>query len=181
MSRKEYDIHFDLIDRCKEGDRRAQHSLYELYAKAMYNTAWRIVENGDDARDILQESFIDMFLKLNSFRKESSFGGWFKRIVVNKSLNHLRKSRMVFQDTDDLPDMAEEETNEVLFAYNIGDVKKAVSNLPEGYRLVFNLYMIEDYSHREIARELGISESTSKSQLSRAKKKLKELVEMEAA
>ncbi|MFT6998230.1 MAG: RNA polymerase sigma factor (sigma-70 family) [Cryomorphaceae bacterium] len=146
----------------------------------MFNTAIRILGNGDDARDILQDSFVDMFLKLDSFRMESSFGAWFKRIVVNKSLNHLRKSRMVFQDSDDLSDIAVEEKREAPFEYNIRDVKKAVSTLPEGYRLVFDLYMFEDFSHKEIASELGISEATSKSQLSRAKKKLRERIETQA-
>jgi len=174
LAKREYDIHNDLIARCKRGERRAQQSLYELYSKAMYNTALRILGNRDDASDILQDSFVDMFLKLDSFRMESSFGAWFKRIVVNKSLNHLRKSKTVFQDADDLPDMALEETSEAPFEYDIGDVKKAVSKLPEGYRLVFDLYMFEDFSHKEIAREMGISEATSKSQLSRAKKKLRE-------
>lgn len=108
---------------------------------------------------------------------ESSFGAWFKRIVVNKSLNHLRKSKMVFQDSDDLSNVAVEEENEPPFEYDIRDVKKAVSTLPEGYRLVFNLYMFEDFSHKEIAREMEISEATSKSQLSRAKKKLRSQLE----
>lgn len=146
----------------------------------MYNTALRIIGNGDDASDILQDSFVDMFLKLESFRMESSFGAWFKRIVVNKSLNHLRKSRMVFQDSEDLSEIVAEEESEAPFEYDIGDVKMAVSNLPEGYRLVFNLYMFDDLSHREIASEMGISEATSKSQLSRAKKKLRERIETQA-
>lgn len=145
----------------------------------MYNTALRILGNKDDASDILQDSFVDMFLKLESFRMESSFGAWFKRIVVNKSLNHLRKSKMVFQDTEDFPDIVEEKS-EAPFEYDIRDVKKAAALLPEGYRLVLNLYMFEDYSHREIASELGITEATSKSQLSRAKRKLRGLLETQA-
>lgn len=180
MAKREYDIHFDLIDRCKRGERRAQQSLYELYAKAMYNTALRILGNGDDASDILQESFLDMFLKLDSFRMEASFGAWFKRIVVNKSLNHLRKSKMKFLDNEHLAELVqeeEEEETEVIFEYNIKDVLQAMTYLPEGYKVVFNLYMLEDFTHREIARELGISEATSKSQLSRAKRKVRELMQ----
>jgi RNA polymerase sigma-70 factor (ECF subfamily) len=180
LPQKEYNIHYDLIARCKRGDRRAQQSLYELYVKAMYNTALRILENGDDAKDILQESFTDMFMKLDGFRMESSFGAWFKRIVVNKSLNHLRKKRMVFHDTDEIADVADEYEDSAPFDYDINDVKRAVKDLPEGYKLVFNLYMFENFSHREIASEMGISEATSKSQLSRARKKLRELVEMKA-
>lgn len=146
----------------------------------MYNTALRISGNGDDAKDILQESFVDMFMKLESFRMESSFGAWFKRIVVNKSLNHIRKKRPVFQDAADIADVPMDEDEAAPFEYDIKDVRSAAKELPEGYRLVFNLYMFEDFSHREIASEMGISEATSKSQLSRAKKKLRELVEMKA-
>jgi len=143
----------------------------------MYNTALRLVRNGDDARDILQDSFVDMFRKLDTFRRESSFGAWFKRIVINKSLNHIKKNRLEEDDLDDLGDIPEEETeNETTFDFAIGDVKAAVEKLPDGYKLVFDLYMFEDFSHREIASELGISEATSKSQLSRAKRKLRKLL-----
>lgn len=141
----------------------------------MYNTAMRILRNQDDARDVLQESFIDMYRKLNSFRGDASFGAWFRRIVVNKSLNFLKRNRQPFTDIEDIPDQAEEEKEEA-FEFEIGDVKNAMEKLPVGYKLVFDLYMFEDFSHREIAGELGISEATSKSQLSRAKLKLRNLL-----
>ncbi|MEM9051253.1 MAG: sigma-70 family RNA polymerase sigma factor [Bacteroidota bacterium] len=178
MAKREFDIHFDLVARCKNGERKAQQSLYELYAKAMYNTALRILGNADDAKDILQESFVDMFTKLDTFRMESSFGAWFKRIVVNKSINYLKRNKMVFQDSTDIPDMPEEEDEVSQFNYEVKDVKRAVSRLPQGYKIVFDLYMFEDFSHREIASELGISEATSKSQLSRAKKKVRQELEL---
>ena len=178
MAKREFDIHFDLVARCKNGERKAQQSLYELYAKAMYNTALRILGNADDAKDILQESFVDMFTKLDTFRMESSFGAWFKRIVVNKSINYLKRNKMVFQDSNDIPDMPEEEEESPQFNYEVKDVKRAVSRLPQGYKIVFDLYMFEEFSHREIASELGISGATTKSQLSRAKKKVRQELEL---
>lgn len=169
------DIHASLIAKCKQGDRRAQHEVYKLYARAMYNAAYRILRNQEDAKDIVQESFIDMYTKLDSFRGDASFGAWFRRIVVNKSLNYLKKHRHVLIDLGEV-DVMEEENEITSFDYELGDVQKAMTALPEGYRLVFDLYMFEGYTHREIGEELGIAETTSKSQLSRAKVKLVELL-----
>ncbi len=141
----------------------------------MYNTAYRILKNEEDAKDILQEGFIDMFSKLDSFRGESSFGAWFKRIVVNKSLNFVKKKRHILVDVSEV-EMEEEIELPQKFDYAISDVKIAMNQLPEGYRLVFDLYMFEGFTHKEIANELGIAEATSKSQLSRARVKLVELL-----
>lgn len=169
------DIHAGLIASCKDNDRAAQQELYRLYAKAMYNTAYRILRNEEDAKDIVQEGFIDMFSKLYTFRGESSFGAWFKRIVVNKSLNFVKKKRHILVDVSEL-ELEEEIDVPQNFDYAVSDVKQAMNNLPEGYRLVFDLYMFEGYTHKEIASELGIAENTSKSQLSRARVKLVELL-----
>lgn len=142
----------------------------------MYNSAFRLLKNEDDARDIVQDAFLDMFTKLHSFRAESSFGAWFKRIVVNKSLNQLKKRKPWFVEMDGV-DIAEEEfPEEPDLQYQVQDVKQALQHLPEGYRLVFDLYMFEDYSHKEIAAEMGITEATSKSQLSRAKASMRKLL-----
>ncbi len=142
----------------------------------MYNSAFRLLKNEDDARDIVQDAFLDMFTKLHSFRAESSFGAWFKRIVVNKSLNQLKKMKPCFVEMDGV-DIAEEEfPEEPDLQYQVQDVKQALQHLPEGYRLVFDLYMFEDYSHKEIAAEMGITEATSKSQLSRAKASMRKLL-----
>ncbi len=170
------DIHSELVERCKQGERSAQHDLYKLYARPMYNSAFRLLKNEDDARDIVQDAFLDMFTKLHSFRAESSFGAWFKRIVVNKSLNQLKKRKPWFVEMDGV-DIAEEEfPEEPDLQYQVQDVKQALQHLPEGYRLVFDLYMFEDYSHKEIAAEMGITEATSKSQLSRAKASMRKLL-----
>lgn len=172
--------HIDLINRCKENDRQSQHKIYKLYAKSMFNVCYRIVNQHDEAQDVLQESFIKMFNQIDSYREESSFGAWFKRIVVNSSLNHIKKRNkeelqyeLLKADTDD---SYYEMENEGVPETSIVEIQNAMELLPEGYRLVFTLYLFEDYSHREIAEELGITESTSKSQLNRAKKKMKEIL-----
>lgn len=173
------DIHRDLIEACIQGDRSAYYQLYKLYSRAMYNTACRITKNEQDAEDILQESFISAFEKLKSFSGNSTFGAWIKRIVVNKSINLLRKRHlhMLSLENSDL-DMAEDERDGYKdFEYNVEIIKKAVEELPEGYRLVLTLYLFEGYDHAEIADILKISISTSKSQYNRAKKKLLQMLQ----
>ena len=169
------DIHHDIVDRCREGDRRAQYELYSLYAKPMLNVAMRIVNDRMEAEDVLQESFINAFGKLRAFRGESTIGAWIKRIVVNKSLNVVKKRRVYFDNVDD-HQISEEEAEDDQIQYNVKDIHRALTELPEGYRLVFTLYMFEDQSHAEIAESLGITENTSKSQLSRARRKIKEIM-----
>jgi RNA polymerase sigma-70 factor (ECF subfamily) len=175
LASAERDIHVDLVRQCRLGKRSAQQELYRLYAGGMFNTAFRILKHEEDAKDVLQESFIEVFRKLDTYREESSFGSWFKRIVINKSLNQLRqKRRIVFEE--ELEDRVEEEEKPYRFDYEVKDVKRAMNGLPDGYKLVFDLYMFEGLSHKEIAQELKISEATSKSQLSRSKVKLRELL-----
>jgi RNA polymerase sigma-70 factor (ECF subfamily) len=142
----------------------------------MYNTAVRILQDSEDARDVLQDAFIDMYTKLDSFREESTFGAWFKRIVVNKSLNHIKKARPQTLDYEDVDIEYENEPYSEPFSHSVNDVQRAMKELPHGYKLVFDLYMFEGYSHKEIASYLGITEATSKSQLSRAKVKIRELL-----
>lgn len=178
MAQKAVDIHGDIISRCIQGDRKAQHKLYELYSRAMYNTTMRIVNNTDDAKDILQEAFIDMYNKLESFRGEASFGSWFKRIVINKSLNHIKKFSPAVVDYQEVEIEDISEPYKERFEFGVTEVKKAMNELPKGYKLIFDLYMFEGYTHKEIGSYLGISEATSKSQLSRAKVKLKEFLEL---
>ena len=170
-------IHQELIDRCKAGDQHAHHRIYKLYAKAMYNTALRITGNEDDAEDVLQESFINAFRNLDSYRGESTFGSWLKRIVINKSINEIKKKRHDLISEDDNFDVpVEEESEAYMPELTVEKVKKAIEILPDGYRSVLSLYLLEGYDHQEIGEILGITESTSKSQLNRSKKKLKELL-----
>ena len=169
-------IHQDLIDGCREGDQRAQFQVYKLYYKAMFNTSLRIVNDDMEAEDVMQEAFLSAFEKINTYSGTVSFGAWLKRIVVNRSLDALGKRKGIFEDIeshvgirDDSPDDAayrEEVTTRV------EEVKAAIERLPEGYRVILSLYLIEGYDHDEIAEMLNISSSTSRSQLSRAKQKL---------
>ena len=175
-------IHQDLIDRSLEGDRSAQRSLYEAYSKAMYNTSLRITKDEYDAQDVLQESFISAFRNLNSYKGDSTFGAWLKRIVINKAINVVKKRRMEFSELDEeLHDMGEESVNfdSLEEGTTVQKVKEAMMALPEGYRMVFSLYLLEGYDHKEISQILDITESTSKSQFNRAKKKLRDILNEE--
>src|SRR5690606_31975419 len=151
--------------------RQSQFKLYNLYAKAMYNTALRIVQDEAEAADVLQESFIDAFRRLDNFRQESTFGLWIKQIVVNKSISALRRRKLELQPLDG-NELAEEEQEEDTIALRVENIKNAIARLPDGYRLVLTLYLLEGYDHEEIAHILRISETTSRSQFLRGKRKL---------
>ena len=170
-------LHDDLIARCREGDRRAFKRLYDLYSKAMYNVAYRITADQDDASDVLQEAFISAFGHLDSYRGDATFGSWLKRIVVNKAINLIRKRKEERLDENDERDIADEPEIEVeVDDQTVERVKSAIRQLPEGYRTVLSLYLIEGYDHQEISEILSVSVSTSKSQLNRARNKLKEIL-----
>lgn len=166
--------HKDLVEKSKLGDRKTQYKLYSLYVNAMFNVSIRMVKSKEDAEDILQDSFVEAFKNLNNFRYESTFGSWLKRIVINKSINHLKLKRVPLVAMDDydnwIPEQEEEEVNEEHL--DVSSIKAAIKLLPEGYQTIINLYLIEGYDHVEIGEILGISTSTSKSQYHRAKKKL---------
>jgi RNA polymerase sigma-70 factor (ECF subfamily) len=167
-------IHQELIDQCKDGSQRAQFRLYNLYAKQMLNISHRIVNDRMEAEDVLQESFINAFTRLQSYKGESSFGSWLKQIVINTSLNVVRMKKLFFEDiNEDVLEGKVEELEEGEVEYSVEDIYKAMKLLPDGYRVVFTLYMFEDLSHREIAKQLDISVNTSKSQLSRARARMK--------
>lgn len=171
------DIHREIIELSKAGNSKAQYQLYKLYSKAMYNICLRMMNNNEDAEDVLQESFTEAFFKLDSFRYESSFGAWLKRVVINKCINKINKKKINMVLTDNIPEITEE-TNDDLntVKLNVKDIQKAMEQLPDGYRVIFSLYLLEGYDHSEIAQIMGITESTSKSQYSRAKQKIKELL-----
>lgn len=136
-----------------------------------------MVKNELDAEDLLQNSFVDVFSNLDSFRYQSSVGAWIKRIVVNNCINFLKKRKLLMEELDDKMTIVVEEIHIPDTGLNVELINRAVQHLPDGYRVVFSLYMFEGYDHKEIASILKISEATSKSQFSRAKKKLKELIE----
>lgn len=163
-----------LIENCLSGDRDAQYRLYRTYAKAMYNIARRMVPYESDAEDILQTSFVDVFAKLHSFKYESTPGAWIKRIVINNCINHLRKKKLETKEFDGNIDIEDHDISEA--DINVDVIHKAMEMLPDGYRIIFSLYAVEGYDHSEIAEIMNISESTSKSQYSRARMKLKEII-----
>jgi RNA polymerase sigma factor (sigma-70 family) len=170
-------LHEELISRCKAGDQGAHQSLYKLYAKAMYNVGYRITRSEAEAQDVLQEAFISAFRNLHRYRGDSTFGAWLKRIVVNKAINALGRRKMEPIPENEHWDVAEEpERSDYREGLTIERVKRAIGQLPDGYRTVLTLYLIEGYDHQEIAEIVGFTESTSKSQLNRAKAKLRELL-----
>lgn len=145
----------------------------------MYNVALRVVKNSEEANDMLQNSFIDVFKNLNSFKYQATFGAWMKRIVINNCINHLRKKKLQLIELQEGYHDRTEEPEELPPSVNVEIINKALSQLPEGYRVIFSLYAIEGYDHSEIAEILNVSESTSKSQYHRAKQRLKLILKSE--
>lgn len=169
--------HREIVEACKKGDRQAQFELYRLYGKAMYNVCLRMVKNETDAEDLLQNSFVDIFTKLDSFRFQSSIGAWIKRIVINNCINFLKKRHLPIEELDvERHDHSPQPVPPAVIGLSVEAVKNAMMELPDGYRIVFSLYMLEGYDHKEIGEILGVTEATSKSQYSRAKRKLQEIL-----
>ena len=173
------DKHYNLVVECKQGSKKACYELYKLYSKAMLNVAFRIVGNIAEAEDVLQESFLDAFNKVKDFRQDTTFGLWLKQIVVNRAINLLRKRKLELIDLDgeQIENIAEEEAeDDEETKYKAAIVKEAIKELPEGYRLVISLYLLEGYDHEEIGQILNITENTSRTQFLRAKRKLIEIL-----
>ena len=170
------DFQRELVERCVSGDRTAQYNLYRMYSKGMYNICLRMLNNSMEAEDVLQESFMDVYKKLHSFKYESTPGAWIKRIVVNNCINRLRKKKLHIEEIEEGRYVVEEVVESKDHAYEVRKIKKAMSRLPDGYRAIFSLYAMEGYDHSEIGQIMNISESTSKSQYSRAKKKIREIM-----
>lgn len=174
------DQHFDLVVECKKGSRKAQYDLYKLYSKAMFNVSLRILNDSDEAADVLQEAFIDAFARIADFRQETTFGLWMKQIVINKSISQLRKRKMNLVSIDDenvleIPDNQECVDMEEI-EFQVKQVKAAIQQLPDGYRVVLSLYLLEGYDHEEISHILKISENTSRTQYMRARRKVVEIL-----
>lgn len=180
MGKSYQNIHEDIIRRCIAGNAKAQYELYSLYSKAMFNVCMRILNSRENAEDALQDAFCDIFDKLDTFRFEASFGAWAKRIVVNTCLNKLKKKSPALQFTDGFPEIGQNSEDQVDFGelqLKVEQLRKAISLLPDGYRVILSLYLLEGYDHSEISTVLGISESTSKTQYMKAKKKVKSILE----
>jgi len=173
-------VHEELLEQCKTGSQKAQLEIYKLYYQAMYNTCLHIIRNEAEAEDIMQEAFLKAFSLLPKVNIQESFGGWLKKIVINKSLDALRKRKVHFEQVDNIQDKVEEsqlweETSETVNE-KIVRVKRALNQLPDKYRTVLSLNLIEGYDHDEISGILGITASTSRAQLSRGKQKLLQLL-----
>ncbi len=169
-----------IVARCRKGDARAFHDLYHAYSKAMYNICLRMTGHQADAEDVLQEAFVQVFKNLDNLATDSSLTAWVKRIVVNHCLSYLRKKKVYFEEVEDQEWKQEDGVDETEHTLTVAAVKDAIGQLPAGYRTVLNLYIFEDYSHREIAGMLGITESTVKTQYMRAKEKVRQIVKLKS-
>lgn len=167
-----------LIAGCKEGNRDCQRVLYETYSSLMYGICLRYCEDTDAAQDLLHDGFIKIFSVIGSYLGKGSFEGWLKRIFINMALEKIRKEKNYQQTDDDIQNLPEvvDEGSEAESLITEGELMEMVKSLPKGYQTVFNLYAIEDYSHKEIAEMLKISEGTSRSQYIRARQLLQDKV-----
>lgn len=185
----------ELIERVRLGSQKAQYQLYEKYVRAMYHVCVRIVGKGHEAEEVLQDAFVRAFMRIEEYRGDAAFGAWLKRIVINTSINFLQKKKVNLVSLDEMlvePVIEEDEDSENDFAEmniqtgisekvtkhnsEVSRVKEAINKLSDGYRIVLSLYLFEGYDHEEIGEILGISSSTSKSQYSRAKKRLRTML-----
>lgn len=169
----------EIIKKCIEGDRAAQEKLYNFYAPRMRATCLRYASSVFEAEDIFQDGFVKVFTKLKDYRNQGgSFDGWVRRIIVNTAIDTYRKN-IALKNNIQYDSIAEDDTTAVEIADNLEEEEliNVLSKLPDGYRIVFNLYAIEGYSHKEIAETLRITESTSKSQLFKARKQIQYLLQ----
>jgi RNA polymerase sigma factor (sigma-70 family) len=176
-------VHQELIEGCKSGDQKAQFQIYRLYYKPMYNSSFRIVNDKSVAEDIMQESFLSAFEKIDTYSGCVSFSTWLKRIVINRSLDALKKkSKICFEDIDAYPETLIEGTDDMFpddeYSVTMETIREAIKRLPDKSRIILSLFLIEGYDHDEISEILSISGSISRSQFSSAKQRLiKELSE----
>jgi len=182
ISTNNFDITKTLTVQARKGNQEAMYKLYKMYVQAMFNISIRIVTNQLDAEDIVQEAFTSAFVNLGTFKGDATFGAWLKRIVINKSINHVKKQKFWLADSENLPETVDDDDNNDDFM--VGDselteispekINDAIKTLPQKAKVIFNLYLLEGYQHKDIAEMLNISVSTSKSQYQRARKLLQE-------
>lgn len=165
-----------LIQKCKKGDIASQSEVYQLFAGKLYPVSLKYSRTQQEAEDNLQEAFITIFKKIKQFEYKGSFEGWMKRIVINTALQTYRKKKVLNLVEDNYLEEVEVEIDESSITLEF--LLRIIQELPERYRMVFNLYVLDGYSHKEIAQMLGIAEGTSKSNLSRARLILKEKIEL---
>lgn len=168
----------EIIAGCKQGKASARKSLYEQFAPAMLAVCVRYTGNRETARDLLQDGFIKVFTKIDTYSASGSFAGWMRRVFVTTALEYLRQNDALklSMSIDEVSGIADNENWSVVQKLSADDLLKCVSELPEGYRTIFNLYAIEGYSHAEIAKMMQIKEGTSRSQFARARQMLQKKI-----
>ena len=173
MEASEKNIHQDLIEKCRLNDKKAQFDIYKIYYKKMYNTSLRILNSAAEAEDVMQDSFIDAFRKIGEFKGDGNFGGWLRRIVVNNSIDSLKKRKETVPIEEyqlEIKDTTDDNIEHV--EYKVEEIKKGIQLLPEEHRVIISLFLLEGYDHEEIGQILGISNNASRTRFSRAKEKL---------
>ena len=167
--------HKTIIEACKKGDERQKYKLYQLYSKAMFNVCYRMMNNREEAEDMLQEGFIKVFRSIRSFEFQGSLKGWVRKIITNTAIDHWRRTvkeySLLSLDNISSTDQPVEPAHS---SADYSEIIDQVNKLPSGARVIFNLYALEGYSHKEIAAKLNISEGTSKSQVNRARQLLQQ-------
>ncbi|MBK7816362.1 MAG: sigma-70 family RNA polymerase sigma factor [Sphingobacteriaceae bacterium] len=166
----------EIVNRCKQNDPKAQEILFNSFSKSLYGICCRYLKNRDDAEDVLQDSFIKILLNINQYRGEGNFEGWMKRITVNTALTYLKEKQKIKFETADKLYIVDEPEEEIDQDIKAEYILECLNELPMGYRTIFNLYLVEGFSHKEIADQLGIKEATSRSQYSKARQYLIELI-----
>lgn len=159
----------ELVKKLKRNNRKAQFEIYTKYVKMVFHTVYRMLTDWMEAEDVTQECFVKVFSKIGQYKGESSIGWWIKRIAINLTLNRIHQNRMMRFDSLDGIHLTEKVLDEPPPLLKMDQIQKSILALPEGCRVIFNLYLLEGYSHIEIAQILGISESTSKTQYRRAR------------
>lgn len=160
----------ELIELAVENNRHAQHKIYSKFSPKMFSVCRQYIKDLHQAEDIMITAFMKVFTNLKNFKHEGSFEGWIRRIMINECISYIRVQKKVKFIEDE--NYFEESFNNIESQFSVEDIQFLIDNLPDGYKMVFNLYAIEGYKHQEIAEMLGINEGTSKSQLSHAKKML---------
>lgn len=170
------DKHKELVEACALNDRNAQLEIYDLYYKAMYNTSLRIVNDSFIAEDIMQEAFLDAFGKIKTFEWRSSFGSWLKRIVVNKSIDSIKKNNSTVPLNDEVDNLSDEDHAEDFehVQCRLDEIKVSLNRLPENYKVVLVLHLLEGYDHQEISQILNLPYNNVRVRYMRAKRKLLE-------
>ncbi|MGI9549583.1 MAG: RNA polymerase sigma factor [Aurantibacter sp.] len=170
-------LHIDLVEKCKANDRRAQLKLYKQYCDGMFGVAMGFLKNSTDAEDVVQESFIKAFQKMEQYRGDVTFGAWLKKIVINRSLDFLKAKRERHVELNEgYMKVVEDEDWSVADEVTVDEVKSKMEELPETYRHVVRLFLIEGYDHAEISQIMDLTESTCRTRLLRGKGYLKELL-----